>query len=468
MVFWGRFPSAEMEKTTVRQRLGLIIFGAILGLVCMELLLRAGGFIFLCYKGQLKNSFAKIPQTYRILCLGDSFTQGIGAGKGEDYPYQLQELLNSLYLPEKFIVINKGRAGQNSSELLADLDINLNIYGPDLVILLTGMNDGQNTHLHYRTLGKTDLISKYKSWISSLRVYKLMHILSMSFKEAQKRYFKGEGQNIKVSYSGRQKANLANDEEIRKLLITKDYEKLAGFLIERMDKDNKWKHINVAKLTNSPRIIERVITKGIEISPHDAWFRLTLAKLYWSQQRINEAEGQFGNILHENPRNKFIRFEFAEFYISQSRFLEAKKLLLDEIKLHGESERAKWLLSACADKKTIKYENGNYEGAVLPYYITEMNVTKIKKKIRDRGVSLIILSYPQGSRVSEQTIQDVFYVDNFEVFSKMPERERENLLSADNHHCNSNGYELIAKNTLECILKKVLRPLVSPAQLKQQ
>jgi len=440
-----------MEKTTVRQRLGLIIFGIILALLCVELLLRAGGLVFLFYRGQLKNNFSQPAHAYRILCLGDSFTQGVGAGKDEDYPYQLQKLLNSLGLPEKFIVINKGIAGQNSSELLADLDVNLDIYRPDLVILLTGMNDGQNTHLHFRALGKTDLFSIFKSWISSLRVYKLMAILCISEDENYKK--RGMFSDKKRKADGS-----AAEEEINKLLVSKEYEKLASALIQNMHQDNVWKYINVAKLTNSPRIIERVINKGIEMSPYDdPWLLLTLAKLYWSESRPNKAEGMFEYILRKYPKSGFIHFEFAEFYISQSRFLEARGLLLNEIKLHGKSERAQQLLSVCDNKGRSKYEIGNQKDIMFPYYITEINVAKIKKKIRDRGVNLIILSYPQGSRVSEEIIQDVFYVDNFRVFSKIPERERENLLSVDNHHCNGNGYKFIAENVLECILKNILQ-----------
>lgn len=431
------------------QRSGLIILGIILGLICAELLLRAGGFFLLLYRGQLKNNFSNTSQAYRILCLGDSFTQGIGAGKHEDYPYQLQELLNDLNLPKKFIVINKGQAGQNSSELLADLDYNLNIYNPNLVVLLTGMNDSQNTHLHYKAFGKTDFISVYKSWISSLRVYKLTHNLLMALKEAYKRH-------INASEYGKQKDNLETDEKIKRLLTTKDYAALAGFLIGNMDKSSKWKYINVAKLTESPKIIERVIKRGLEISPSDQWLCLMLAKLYWSQLRINEAEEQFAYIMCKHPESKFIRFEFAEFYISQGRFSEAKELLLKEIKLHGESQRAKQLLSACINKEIKQKEKANYADAVLSYYITDINVKAIKKKIRDRGINLIILSYPQGSKVSREVLEGVFYVDNFEIFGRMSEIEREKLLSVDNHHCNGSGYKLIAKNVLECILKNIL------------
>jgi lysophospholipase L1-like esterase len=439
-----------MEKTTLRQRLGLIIFGIILALVCVELLLRAGGLVFLFYRGQLGNNFAQGSQAYRILCLGDSFTQGIGAGKDEDYPSQLQKLLNSLGLPEKFIVINKGIAGQNSSELLADLDINLNIYTPDLVIVLTGMNDGHNTHLHHLALGKNDLFSVFKSWISTLRVYKLMAILCI----AEDENYRKRGM---FSEKNRKTDGCAAEGEINKLLASKEYEKLTTLLIEKMNQDNIWKYINVAKLTDSPRIIERVINKGIEISPHDdPWLFLTLAKLYQSELRPNRAEGMFEYILRKYPKSSFIRFEFAEFYISQSRFLEARELLLNEVKLHGKSERAQQLLSACDNKDKSIYGRGNQEYIMFPHYITDLNAAKIKKKIRDRGINLIILSYPQGSRLSKEIIQDVFYVDNFQVFSKMPERERESLLSVDNHHCNGNGYKLMAKNVLECMLENVL------------
>lgn len=417
------------------------------------------------YKGQLRNNFSQTTQAYRILCLGDSFTQGIGAGRGEDYPYQLQKLLNNLGLAEKFMVINKGLAGQNSSELLAELEVNLNVYSPDLVIILTGMNDGFNAHLHHLALGKTDLFSLFKSWISTLRIYKLMAILCLSLEEGYQIHTKELAENKEIV--GFKKDNSADDEEVNKLLLAKDYEKLVDVLINKMNQENIWKYINVAKLTNSPRIIERVINRGIEISYGDPWLLLTLARFYSSELRPNKAEGIFEYILLKYPKNRFIRFAFAEFYISQKRFLEAKEIMLKEIKLHGKSDWAQQLISVCDNKGKNKYGRRNQNDVMFPYYITELNVAKIKKKIRDRGIDFIILSYPQGSRISEDIIQDVFYVDNFRIFSKMPERERGNLLSVDNHHCNGSGYKVMAKNVLECMLKKVL-PKSFPAQFSQQ
>lgn len=49
-----------------------------------------------------------------ILCVGDSFTVGLGAAYEYSYPRQLEEMLNIDYLKRRFIVFNGGVLGQNT------------------------------------------------------------------------------------------------------------------------------------------------------------------------------------------------------------------------------------------------------------------------------------------------------------------------------------------------------------------
>ena len=72
-----------------------------------------------------------------ILCLGNSFTYGVGASPEKSYPVQLQEFFDKAG-PQKIQVVNAGQANINSSYQLNHLEEALNQYHPDVVILQTG------------------------------------------------------------------------------------------------------------------------------------------------------------------------------------------------------------------------------------------------------------------------------------------------------------------------------------------
>jgi len=74
-----------------------------------------------------------------ILAIGDSLTEGLGVEEEFAYPAQLQQkLIDSGY---DYRVINAGVSGETSSGALSRIKWALNLK-PDIVILVTGANDG--------------------------------------------------------------------------------------------------------------------------------------------------------------------------------------------------------------------------------------------------------------------------------------------------------------------------------------
>jgi len=69
-----------------------------------------------------------------IICFGDSLTEGVGAGAGEDYPSFLSRQL-------AFPVINAGLRGDTSAQALERLPTSVLNKNPRLVIVLLGGND---------------------------------------------------------------------------------------------------------------------------------------------------------------------------------------------------------------------------------------------------------------------------------------------------------------------------------------
>lgn len=95
---------------------------------------------------KVKYSLEKGKDTVRIICIGDSITQGDAQEKGllpleQTYVYKLQKLLASVYRKKRIEVINAGRGGYSSLQGLRYLKKSLWQYKPDLIISWFGCND---------------------------------------------------------------------------------------------------------------------------------------------------------------------------------------------------------------------------------------------------------------------------------------------------------------------------------------
>jgi lysophospholipase L1-like esterase len=89
----------------------------------------------------IEHPLTKEPGEYRILALGDSFAEGVGAFLEENWPKQLESLLNERGLPFSTRVISGGRSGSDPALCYRRLAENLLKYRPDMVILATNTSD---------------------------------------------------------------------------------------------------------------------------------------------------------------------------------------------------------------------------------------------------------------------------------------------------------------------------------------
>jgi len=95
----------------------------------------------------------------RILAIGSSSTQGIGASSPNNaYPARLMTLLNSLNTVINVDVRNAGIGGETIDQTLARLVMELDTYKPDLVLWQVGTNDaitgGSDPKLFQRLIEK--------------------------------------------------------------------------------------------------------------------------------------------------------------------------------------------------------------------------------------------------------------------------------------------------------------------------
>jgi lysophospholipase L1-like esterase len=78
---------------------------------------------------------------YRIIALGDSFTEGIGADQDSTWPVFLERILNEKYSSKKITTINAGASGSDPFYEFILLRDRLLSYKPDLVILAINSSD---------------------------------------------------------------------------------------------------------------------------------------------------------------------------------------------------------------------------------------------------------------------------------------------------------------------------------------
>jgi len=93
-----------------------------------------------------KHEIQKDKDEYRVLCLGDSTTQGFAlppnaVSSDETYPYYLEQILDGREGGIDFDVINAGCGGYSSFQGLRFLERDLLKYQPNLIIVGFGIND---------------------------------------------------------------------------------------------------------------------------------------------------------------------------------------------------------------------------------------------------------------------------------------------------------------------------------------
>lgn len=122
-------------------------------------------------------STAKPPGAFRIVCLGDSWTFGANVGQDQNYPRQLQGLLQRAYPNRKIEVLNLGVLGYSSfqgRELLRRIALSLD---PDVVIIAYALNDASPAGFHDSDMSgfNTSPAEKLGAWLSAhAESYKLL------------------------------------------------------------------------------------------------------------------------------------------------------------------------------------------------------------------------------------------------------------------------------------------------------
>jgi len=297
-----------MRKTTLGQKIALLLFGLLLGLILLEIGLRTAGFVFTYLQERDNQRSLKDRNEYIILCLGESTT---AIGGKNSYPRQLEKILNDRNLGTKISVINKGIVGTNTAAILSRLEEYLNSYQPDMVITMMGINEGMGARNYEDTAEVTP-----NFFLSDFRVYKLFRLL-----------WDRVHYNIKLVVKSRSKTKEVEE------ILTLAGKAMTGNRSSQLQQffDNIPEE-TAANIKRGDQYFDQdkweealpFYRKASESSPGNINILITIATCFRELQRFKEGRDILRQVLQLDPRNPEIYVELGNSFRDQHEWDSAE------------------------------------------------------------------------------------------------------------------------------------------------
>ena len=479
----------KKNKTTLTQKILLIILGVILAGACLELGLRLGGYVISSIQDRQNLASLKQKGTFRIMCLGESTT----VASPNPYPSQLEEILNKRDIGIKFSVINKGHTSITTAYIVEHLEENLNEVKPDMVVTMMGINDfAQHIPWEYGSL------EHRLTFFESLQIYKLVRYLWLRI------LTKFNNINAQAAYFSFPKCYAEEQSYINSEVLNKNNQ---GFPVinesEYINKGDAYIHQGRYKEA------EIIFKKIVESNPKNYDGYIKLAWAYNRQDKMLDSELTYKKAIKLEPKNISAYLELGLRYSEVGRYKEAEKIFKKAVKLDGLNNRANFYLGwtykilgkeeeakecfrrvvtslhpknndpdadrTCGTLAALYRELGQIQMAEeyygransirLQYYnsFTKKNYLKLKQILDRRGIKLVCVQYPVRSIEPLKRIfsndPGVIFVDNEQIFKDALSREgyKEyfmDIFGGDFGHCTAKGNHLLAKNVADAILKR--------------
>jgi len=428
---------AKKIKTSLVQKTILIILGVVFTLFILEMFLRFAG-VIVSFNQDIGNLKLNDGKGYRILALGESTTANVYIGQSA-WPEELEKKLNMESKTMKYRVFNAGISGTNTAYILARLKNNLELYKPNMVITMMGINDDK---LRFKYEENTKV--RIRLFLHDIKIYKLGFLLFEAF---QNKFLKIENINL-------------------------DGKKFAISNNVLMGVPNSTSNFNQINLLDMEKNCQELL-KNIK---DNALQSLVCGDFYFASGKLQKAEEIYNNSLklaHLDPRPYL---KLGELYYFQGRFSDAEIILKKALNLPSIEEITLNIYTLLAK---IYYQQGkqkevdilfNTEGLSLKLVndstneITKFHYQQIYKILKERKIKLVVMQYPTQDIKDLKNIftgeEDIIFVSNEENFKAAMKNATYSDFFIDRigktfGHATLKGNVLIAENVANHILKEL-------------
>ena len=400
------------------KKLGLILLGIILALLLLEAGMRIAGLVYLALQEHGNTRALKNKGTYKIMCLGESTTQG-------QYPGFLEEELNNRNLGIMFSIIDKGRVACNTNFILLNLESDLKQYSPDMVISMMGVNDNRGAIVFEDASDNKE----YKT----LKIYKLAMLLKL--------HIVNKSAGTRKLVPGKEDKKDIGLENAVKYEKDKYYLDLAS----RYEKNGLFKKA------------EEMYKKAVEISPLNAAVYSRLGDIYFTVEDNKKAEEMYIKALSLDDNLEQPYYRLFSVYLQTGQTKEAEDILNRSFKIQNKSGEYVRLF--------LKHLNkSDFNDQAVINNSTIYNYIKLREMLKERGIKYACMQYPMRKVEDLKGIfksdKDIVYIDNEKVFKDAVSKDGYDALFKDRFvsgfgHCTDKGNRLIAKNIADVLSKEV-------------
>lgn len=388
-------------------------------LVVLELSMRVAGYIYsnVSDNTKIRVISKKHKEEFAILCLGDSYTFGLGASKYNSYPAHLERILNEKFPARKYKVYNSGIIGNNSSTVaLEDLQKHISEITPDLIIVMTGCNNawllsGKVCLYLHKYKNSTLIGTRLKRFglvLERSKVYKLIRIL----------FFRIKYRNVNK--------------------IIKD-----GFI-----------DINQSDLKKEGISMEN---KGLE--------HMSLGVEFSNKKDYDSAKREFKEAIKDPTFiHHVFNIEWVFSFLCRVTQGDSKELA-KEVNDLKEIIKAQYDFSVYEKIKEILdmllFLTNDMD---IAREILQSDLVKIYKIAKKNQIDLVLQTYPCFVSGMNETIKNVSQelniplVDNYTIFKENLLTHQEKDFFVPDGHCNAEGYRLVAKNVYDVLILHKLMP----------
>jgi lysophospholipase L1-like esterase len=132
-------------------------------------------------------SVTKPPSSFRIVCIGDSWTFGANVGQVQSYPQRLKALLDQELPLANFEILNLGVLGYSSYQGLELLRSRVMGLLPDLVVIGFGMNDASMPGCRDKDVPAYNRPRTFTNWLKRVQdqceLFKLLKYIALILKD---------------------------------------------------------------------------------------------------------------------------------------------------------------------------------------------------------------------------------------------------------------------------------------------